>query len=368
VKKICVVTTARSEYGVLRWLLQSINNSPKLELQLVVSGGHLSQEQGLTIDFIKKDGLEFTTVDFPINNSSTHEIIATLGRSMSEFSVVLHKLNPDYLLVVGDRYELLSICSAALIMGVPIIHISGGDVTEGAIDDSVRNAITMLATYHFPGTQAAADNIIRMRGGGGNIFTVGEPGIDNFKKEKLMSREEIAESLSIDSSKKWVLMTYHPETKISINENIQTLKNIIKALNGIDNIQIVLTKANIDSGGWEINRVLEHYSHLYRSKYTLISSLGQIRYLSFMKEAWCIIGNSSSGIIEAPFLHTPVINIGDRQKGRYQCKNIRQSDRNYDAITSALKDIDKLSENVDDANYWGDGNASDKIIMVLEQL
>src|SRR5574344_2348781 len=198
-KKICFVTAARSEYGLLKWIMKDIAADKDFQLQLIVTGGHLLQSQGHTIDTIISDGFNIdATVNANLDVSSTAKIAASMGRMAELFAPVFEKLTPDLLFVLGDRYELLPICNTAFVMRIPIAHISGGDVTEGAIDDGIRNAVTMLSTYHFPGTTDSARNIERMRNSNKNIWAVGEPGLDAFNRIKMMSRKELAENLNLD--------------------------------------------------------------------------------------------------------------------------------------------------------------------------
>ena len=364
-KKICFVTAARSEYGLLRWLMNDINECEEFDFQLIVTGSHLSSEQGHTVDQIIDDGFKISyTVDSDLNTSSPTSIAKSMGRMAEGFAGAFEKLLPDYIVVLGDRYELLPICSTAFIMRIPIIHLSGGDITEGAIDDGVRNAVTMLADYHFPGTADSAENIIRMKGNSQNIWPVGEPGLDSFNREQLLSRSELAKSLNIDINKKWVLMTYHAETKESLEYNLTAVKNCITAVSKYD-VQVIVTYANADSGGKEINEYLETTAKS-KNKIKVIPSLGHLRYLSFMKQVQFVIGNSSSGIVEAPFLRVPVINIGDRQKGRYQCSNIIQCPPTLESIENAVqKAFTNEFSYKDDLNYWGDGHTSERIVDIL---
>lgn len=366
--KICFVTAARSEYGLLKWLMHDVAVSNKFEFQLIVTGGHLSYEQGHTIDQIIEDGFEITEiVDADLDTSCEAGIAESMGRMSEGFAKVFDKITPDYVVVLGDRYELLPICSAAFVMKLPIIHISGGDVTEGAIDNGIRNAITMLADFHFPGTQASADNIISMRGSNKHVWVVGELGLDAFNREKIMSREALAENLSLDIDKKWILMTYHAETRNSLEYNLKVVNDCIDILFSLDGYQTVITYANADFGGEQINQLIEKRAKESGNKFRVISSLGHLRYLSYMQEVSFVIGNSSSGIVEAPFLNIPVINIGNRQKGRYQCGNIIQSTASRDDI---LRNVNNIISSVrpsgHDTYYWGDGHASERIIKTLE--
>ena len=216
-KKICFVTAARSEYGLLKWLMHDIDADSAFQLQLIVTGGHLLKEQGHTIDAIIADGFKIdAVVDANLDTSSTEKIASSMGRMAEKFAPVFSELKPDLLFVLGDRYELLPICNTAFVMRIPIAHLSGGDVTEGAIDDGVRNTVTMLADYHFPGPIDSAKNIERMRGNSKNIWAVGEPGLDAFNRIELMSRNQLADNLGLDVNKKWCLMTYHSETRESL--------------------------------------------------------------------------------------------------------------------------------------------------------
>ena len=254
-------------------------------------------------------------------------------------------------------------------MRIPIIHLSGGDVTLGAIDDGVRNAITMLADYHFPGTKDSAENIVRMRGNNKNIWVVGEPGLDSFNRERQMGRLELAENLCLDQKQRWGLMTYHPETKKGIEYNIANVKSCMESLVKLDGFQTVITYANADFGGKKINEYIEEWASKYPQKIKVIPSLGHSRYLSYMRQVDFVIGNSSSGIVEAPFLNIPVINIGDRQKGRYQCGNIIQCKPTDSDIKEKINTVVKMRKKIpDDLDYWGDGYTSKRIINILQEI
>lgn len=369
-RKICFITAARSEYGLLKWLMEDINRSVEFEMQLVVTGAHLCYEQGHTIDQIKKDGFSISyIVDAELDTSTTARIAESMGRMAEGFACAFEKLNPDYVVVLGDRYELLPICNTAFIMRIPIIHLSGGDVTEGAIDDGVRNAVTMLAEYHFPGTEAAAKNIIRMRGSSKNVWTVGEPGLDSFNREVLINRESLADILGLNVNRRWALMTFHAETKKSLKYSLDTVRSCISILAKREDFQTVITYANADFGGKQINEYLESVGKRYLDKFIVVPSLGHLKYLSLMNQVDFVIGNSSSGIVEAPFLDIPVINIGDRQKGRYQCGNIYQCEAYEDKIAAAIDEVEKnLKSNADDLSYWGDGHTSERILKILKRV
>lgn len=362
--KVCIVTAARSEYGLLKWIIDGLYHDSELELQLVVTGAHLSEEHGMTYRFIEEDGYPITAkVDMQLSFDDKKSIVRSMGKCSEGFAEVFTQLQPDVVMVLGDRYELLPIVSAALLMGVPVAHLSGGDVTEGAIDNEVRNAVSMMSSIHFPGVESSAENLRRMLGTNIGIYTVGEPGLESFLRYDLMNREELAESLQLDFNKKWCLVTLHPETKIELQENLQMVHNLCEVMNRTDDIQFVISKANADFGGKQINDFWDDAVKQNENKFKLFTSLGQRRYLSFMRQAAGVIGNSSSGIVEAPFLGIPVINIGDRQKGRHLCRNVIQCNRSMTDIEEAFAQMLIRPSMVD--NYYGDGHTS---IFVIEKL
>ncbi len=366
-KKICFVTSARSEYGLIKWLMNEVDKSASFQLQLVVTGAHLLQDQGHTIDAIVDDGFSIDeVVDVHPDSSSKMKIAESMGIMAQKLSEAFDRLSPDYLVVLGDRYELLPIVNTAFVMSIPIIHISGGDVTEGAIDDGIRNAVTMLSEYHFPGTKESAENIVRMKGNDRNVWCVGEPGLDAFYKEILLSRDELAGGLGIDPDKKWVLFTYHPETKRDGEYNLDVVKNCMDSLLGIDGLQVVATYSNTDYGGTEINRYLEEVGKNNLGSLKIVPSLGNKRYLSFMKQAAFVMGNSSSGIVEAPMLGVLAINIGNRQKGRHLCANVIQTSGTKSSIEEAIGNALKL-QHTDSDYYWGDGHTAESIVRILEK-
>lgn len=367
-KKICVVSGARSDYGLLRWLMEEIENSKKYQLQIIVTGSHLSPEFGLTYKEIINDGF---TIDKKIDMLLSSESISSLGKSIGlcalGMSDAISELQPDLIVVLGDRYELLPIVSISLMFRIPIAHISGGDITEGAIDNEIRNAVTMMSNLHFPGNEESAGRIRKMGIRKECVFNVGEPGIDNFNRLKLMDRGLLAENLGIDIHKKWVLLTYHPETYLSLDENISTAINILESLLKYNELFIVATFANADNGGKQINNLLTKYGNNNQDRIRVIDSLGQLRYLSFMKEAFLVIGNSSSGVVEAPHLGIPVINVGNRQNGRYLCQNVISTSNKQNDITSEIeKIVTAKKKNQKSYTYYGDGYSSKKIFSHID--
>lgn len=363
--KVCIVTAARSEYGLLKWIIDGVHHDPELELQLVVTGAHLSEEHGLTYRFIEEDGYPIVAkVDMQLSSGDKASIVRSMGKCSEGFANTFTKLSPDVVMVLGDRYELLPIVSAALVMGIPVAHLSGGDVTEGAIDNEVRNAVSMMSAIHFPGVESSAENLRRMLGENAQIYTAGEPGLESFLRFELMSREELADNLQLDINMKWCLVTLHPETKLGLDENLIMVKNLFEAMRNSEGVQFVISKANADFGGVQINTFWEEAIKEDENKYKVFISLGQRRYLSFMRQAEGVIGNSSSGIVEAPFLGIPVINIGDRQKGRHLCKNVIQTDIDTQSLKKAIEQM--LAQPIIIDNYYGDGHTSGYVVKVLK--
>ena len=364
-KKICIITSARSEYGLLRWVIDGVYHNKELQQQLVVTGSHLSEEYGNTVQFIEQDGYPIAArVDMHLSTQNKKDIVHAMGYCSIGMADAFTTLEPDMVVVIGDRYELIPIVSAAVVMNIPVAHISGGDVTVGAIDNQVRNALTMMSTLHFPGTKPSYDNICRMTGSSTNVYVTGETNIDNFEHFQLLSRKELAESLSIDYDKQWVLVTLHPETMMSLGENLAMAKNMIDALPQND-VEIILTQSNADFGGVQMNEMFIDVANNNPAIHYK-PTLGQFRYLSFMKEVICVVGNSSSGIVETPHLGIPTVNIGDRQKGRHMCGNIISCGRSSPEIKNAINRSISHGKYEPD-KYFGDGHASEIIVKVIKE-
>ena len=331
-KRIAVVTATRAEYGLLRRTVEALRAEACFDVRLIVTGTHLSPAFGETWKEIEADGVRIDCkVDYLSQDRSSAGIAREAGHCAQLFADALAQMQPDLLLVLGDRYELLPICSSALVLGIPIGHIAGGERTEGAIDDAVRNAVTMLATVHFANSPEAAEEIVRMRGSAENVFEVGEPGAENILKAALPPREELAARLGLDIAKPWVLGTLHPETRESLDYNLFMAGNMLEALGQLKGYEIVLTKANADPCGEKMNALYAAAKGIH-----MYDSLGQNGYLGLMKEAAFVIGNSSSGVIEAPLFGTPVVNIGHRQTGRKMSRCVIPSEAGLPDIQAAI--------------------------------
>ena len=370
--KICVVTAARSEYGLLRWLMQDIKDDPDLTLQVLVTGSHLSPDFGLTVNEITGQGFVVdAAVDMLLASSSAAATAKGMGLAGVSVADALERLAPDLLFVLGDRYELLPVCSAALVMGIPIAHASGGDVTEGAIDDQIRHAVTKMAALHFPGSEDSARRIAQMGEEAWRIHMVGEAGLDNLRRLPVLPRDAQAADLGLDPDKDWAVFTWHPETKCSVQENVMALWDILNILVEHDNLQILATYANADYGGQEINEQLELAAMAHEGRIIVHKNLGQLRYINLLREARLMAGNSSSGMLETPALNLPTLNIGDRQKGRLPAPNIVSCARDATSVARALKKLlsPKFSEALAKAvahNPYGDGFFAEKTLAALK--
>lgn len=368
-RKICVITGTRAEYGVLKNTLLEIKNSSKLKLQLVVTGTHLSEKFGYTIKEILEDGFEIDEeLPILINGNSIGNISREMGLLSIQLSQTFERLKPDILLVLGDRYEIHAAASVAMVMNIPISHISGGEITEGAIDEQIRHSITKMAHIHFPGAKLYEQNIINMGEEPWRVFNVGDPGIENIKTTRFLDKEELKRQIGIDVDEDTLLITFHPVT-LEYNLLSYQVDNLIKALNMV-NKKLIITYPNADNGGDYIIKRLEEFKKV-NDKVFLFKSLGILRYLSVMRLCGGVVGNSSSALIEAPYLKKPVVNIGNRQMGRLMASNIiscgDKSDDIVDSINKALSYEFKASVK-ETKSLYGEGNTSKEIVKILENI
>ena len=336
-KKICVVTATRAEYGLLRNVIRRIQEDEELELCLIVTGTHLLNEYGNTIDEIIEDGFEIKE-KIPILRSDvqgTDMMIQAMAVAIEKFHEAFKHHKPDMLIVLGDRYELLSICEAALINKILIAHISGGEITEGAIDDTIRHCITKMSSLHFPGCETYRKRIIQMGEQPSTVFNYGDVGVENIYKMQYMERNQLEKDIGVSLDGEYACVTYHPTTlDDDIPEN--QIKEVLTAIEGFSNMTFIFTGANADAGGQTINECIQEYV-LKHENCRYYASLGARRYLSLLKDSSMIIGNSSSGIIEAPCFGIPTVNIGIRQKGRLQSDGIINCGVNAEEIKKAIQ-------------------------------
>ena len=321
-RKIAVVTGTRAEYGLLYWIIKGIHEDPSLQLQLIVTGMHLMPEFGMTVKVIKKDGFPVAEkVEMPLSSDTEEAIATSMGTGMIGFAKAYERLKPDILLVLGDRFEILSAVSAAVPFRIPVAHIHGGETTEGAMDELFRHAITKMSHIHFTATEKYADRVIQMGENPDNVFCYGAPGLDNISNLDLYKKEDLANELRISPDKDLGVVTFHPAT-LEDNTAEAQIDELLLALKDITDIYWIFTMPNADTGGKVIMQRIADFLSDNPEAGKSFSSLGQIRYLSLLKHAVVMVGNSSSGLIEAPSFELPVVNIGDRQKGRVRAKNV----------------------------------------------
>ena len=369
-KKICIVTGTRAEYGLLMPLLEQIKQAEDLELQLLVTGMHLSPEFGLTYKLIEADGYTINEkVDILLSSDTPVGISKSMGLGMIGFAESFDRLQPDMVVLLGDRYETFVAATAASVARIPIAHLHGGETTEGAFDEAFRHAITKMSWLHFTSAEEYRKRAIQLGESPERVFNVGAIGIENIRKMPLMNKDELEKSLGITFQKELLLVTFHPVTLEDATSEVQ-FRNLLSALDTIENTTIIFTKANSDTDGRIINEMIDDYTNEHLEKTLAFTSMGQLRYLSAMKLASAVVGNSSSGIIEAPSFKVPTVNIGDRQKGRIQAESLINCEPEKEAIIKAiqlaLSDSFYTQLNKTE-NPYGDGKVSDKIVGIIRE-
>ncbi|WP_314065898.1 UDP-N-acetylglucosamine 2-epimerase [uncultured Vagococcus sp.] len=360
-KKICVVTGTRAEYGLLFPLLEKLKNSNDFQLQLLVTGSHLSPEFGNTYEMIEADGfLIDEKVEILLSSDSSIGISKSMGLAIISFSESLERLKPDMVIVLGDRYEIFMAAAACSVARIPISHLHGGETTEGAFDEAFRHSITKMSWLHFTSTEAYRQRVIQLGENPERVFNVGAIGIETINRLQLMTKSELEGSLDLTFKENLYLVTFHPVTLENKSSEAQ-FKELVKSLDKLTDATIVFTKANSDTDGRIINQLIDEYVTRHADKAVAYNSMGQLRYLSAMKIATAVVGNSSSGIIEAPYFNVPTINIGDRQKGRIQASTIINCEAEELLIDEALNHATVDSKTTGDSVH-GEGNVSDQII------
>jgi len=336
--RICVSTGTRADYGLLYWLMHDLRMSGEFKLQVIASAMHLSPAFGETIRFIRDDGFDIDeTVPCLDEDDSDVGMGRAYVRATEGFLNALNRLKPDLLIILGDRFEALAAATAATVLRIPIGHIHGGEITLGAIDDTFRHAITKMAHLHFTAADEYARRVVQMGEAPARVSNVGAVGLDNFKRLSLPDRSALASDLGIDLSGEYALVTYHPETMES-GSPLEALEALLKAFEAFPELTLLITKANADPGGRVINARLEAFQASQPEKVHLFSSLGQVRYLAAMKHAATVVGNSSSGIIEAPAVDVPTVNIGSRQTGRLKAKSVIDVAQDPGDIIQGIRD------------------------------
>lgn len=370
-KKICFITTTRAEYGLLYWLMKRIQEDPDLQLQLVVTGTHLSAAFGSTIDQIREDGFHIDrSFNMELRDDTPTGISHSLSVALTGFSTSFKTLQPDLIVVLGDRFEILGATAAALIANIPVAHIHGGELSLGAIDDTIRHAVSKMSYWHFTATESYRKRVIQLGEDPARVFNFGGLGLDNIRKLDLLNKKELEKELGIQLKKRNLLITYHPET-LSPTEDLQHFKNLLQVLDEQNDCLCIFTLPNADTGHRDLVQLLQKFVQERPDRTKLFASLGPLRYLSLMKQVDAVVGNSSSGIIEAPSLKTATINIGDRQKGRLAADSVIHTDAQPESIRKAFKKLysPKFEELVTKTkNPYGNGGASEKIYKFLKSV
>lgn len=370
-RKICVVTGTRAEYGLLYWLMKEIQDDPDLELQIVATGMHLSPEFGLTYRIIEQDGFDIDyKVEMLLSGDTPVAIAKSLGLGVIGFADALNQLQPDILVLLGDRFEILAAAQAALIARIPIAHIHGGETTEGVIDEAIRHSITKMSYVHFVAAEPYRRRVIQMGEHPERVINVGAIGLDNVTRLSILSREELEKAIGFQLGERNFLVTYHPVT-LKKEGPERAVRELMKALDEFPEAKVIITKSNADTDGRIINQLFDEYAEKWPNRIYLSTSLGQINYLSVLKHVDVVIGNSSSGIIEAPAFGTPTVNLGDRQKGRLKAASVIDCDENAEEITHAIHKAlsPEFRQSLKDMKSpYGSGNASVRIKEYLKHM
>ena len=367
-RKICVVTGTRAEYGLLCWLMKSIEDNPKLELQIIATGMHLSPEFGLTYKEIEKDGFRIDKkVEMLLSADTPIAISKSTGLAMIGFADAFAELTPDIVIVLGDRYEILAASIAAMFARIPIGHIHGGESTAGAFDEAIRHSITKMSWWHFTAAEEYQKRVIQLGEDPSRVFSVGGLGVDGIKKSKLLSIKELSNNIDFEFGTKNLLVTYHPVTleKESPKKHFHALLDVLDSLK---DTKIIFTVPNADTDGRIIIEMIDDFVFRHKDISISFKSMGHLNYLSTLQFVDGIVGNSSSGLAEAPTLKIGTINIGDRQKGRLRAKSVIDCNPDQKSIAMAIEKL--YSKDYQDEvkmvqNPYGDGNATEKIISVL---
>lgn len=369
-KKVCVITGTRAEYGLLKPLISRIDDAQDMELQLVVTGMHLSPEFGLTYREVEQDGFQITDRNEMLLSSDTPSgITKSVGLAVIGFADIFSRNVPDMIVILGDRYEIFAAATAAMIHRIPIAHIHGGELTEGLIDDAIRHAVTKMSMLHFTSTEQYRERVIQLGEHPERVFCVGALGVENIKNQKLLSKDELEESIHFSLDHPYVVVTYHPVT-LEKNSAEQQVDNLFAALDKFPEYRILFTKANADTDGRIINEKIDQYVDLHKDRSIAVASLGMVRYLSTLKYCDMVIGNSSSGLLEAPSFHIPTVNIGERQRGRVRGKSVLDCGYSTEEIVHVMRTAILMSstgELENERNPYEGAYTSESILRIIRE-
>lgn len=371
--KICVFTSTRADYGILTPLIEGLSADRTFELRLFVTGTHLLKEHGYTVQEIRTHGYKpFYEVPIDMNDSSKISHLETMGIAIPRFANELSMNKPDVAVVLGDRFEALSFAVACNGLGIPLVHLHGGEVTEGALDEAYRHCITKLSCYHFVAAEKYRERVISMGEEPERVFNVGALGVDNIKRTALLSRAELQQLLGIELKQDIIVVTYHPETlnPDMDDKQVSALLDALKERLNAGNTSVIFTRANADHGNLAVHKEIEKFVSGYPALSTYVYSLGMKRYLSLVAQSTMVVGNSSSGIIEAPALGTPTVNIGARQKGREMAESIFNVSGNVEEISNALAKATqfKSANRGKTFSVYGNGTAAEQILNNLRTI
>lgn len=370
-RKICVITGTRAEYGLLFWTMKALQADQSIDLTVCVTGMHLSPEFGLTYKKISEDGFIINEkVETLLSSDTTVGVSKSIGLGIISFSEVFERIKPDLILVLGDRYEIFAACTAAMISRIPIAHCHGGEATEGLIDEAIRHSITKMSQIHFTSTEEYKNRVIQLGEQPRNVFNVGALGIENINKFKLLTKSEFEDSIKFKLNKINFLVTFHPVTLDNLSAEEQ-FKQLLIALDKFEDTTIIFTKPNSDTDGRVIIQLIDEYVKNNSKKAVAFTSLGQLRYLSAIQFMDIVIGNSSSGLIEVPSFKKATINIGDRQQGRVKAASVIDCETNKEDIETAIKkaiSIEFKGELKSYNNPYGVKNSSIEIVKVLKSI
>tara|TARA_B100000959_G_scaffold244238_2_gene268063 strand:+ start:371 stop:1534 length:1164 start_codon:yes stop_codon:yes gene_type:complete len=368
--KICVITGTRAEYGLLRWVMDGIQKSSKLELQIIATGMHLSPEFGLTYREIEKDGFRINKkVEMLVSSDTKVSLAKSMGLGMIGLAEAFEELKPDLILVLGDRFEIFSAVAAGMVARIPVVHLHGGEATEGLIDESIRHSVTKMSHLHFVAAEEYRNRVIQMGEEPDRVFLVGGLGIDSIVKMNLLARSELEESLDFKFGKKNLLVTFHPVT-LEENTSEEQMEELLSALGKLKETHVIITMPNADTDGRILFGLIENFVRTHPNS-KAFTSLGQLRYLSCIKHVDAIVGNSSSGLTEVPSFKKATINIGDRQRGRIKADSVIDCEPLEKSILEAVRKLysQEFKKNLKSViNPYGTGGASDAIVKVLENI
>jgi len=370
IRKVCVVTGTRAEFGLLRWLMGEIQNHPQLELQVIATGMHLSPEFGSTYHEIEEAGFKIDArVEMLLSSDTDTAVTKSMGLGVIGFADAYERLAPDIVVVLGDRFEIFAATSAAMIAGLPVAHLHGGETTEGAFDEAIRHSITKMSHLHFVAADEYRQRVIQLGEHPDRVFNFGGMGIDAIKRIKMLSREELESSLELSLGAKSLLVTFHPVTLEGGASSAAQMGELLAALEGLDDTTLIFTMPNADTGGRELSAMVREFAQKHPNA-QVYTSLGQLRYFSCLAQIDGVVGNSSSGLAEAPSFKIGTVNIGDRQKGRLKANSVIDCEPNRKAIEAALEQLysaDFKACLASVSNPYGNGGASESIVKVLAE-